>query len=437
MYLPRKIDSELNLWKAQKGRKPLLLRGARQVGKSSAVRHLGSSFEHFVEVNFDENPDYALLFGQNLSPSEICEQLSVMFKTPIIPGKTLLFFDEIQACIPAISSIRYFYEKLPDLHLIAAGSLLEFALADLPSFGVGRIRSLFMYPFSFDEFLNASGESLLSEMIAKASFELPLTSLLHEKSLRLFQKYLVIGGMPEVVSSYLLQNDLLEVQRILNDLIISLEDDFAKYKRFVSGSRIRQVFNAVVDQIGTKFTYAYPNSTLSTVQVKEALELLSMAGLIFPVIHSSGNGHPLGAEANLKKRKFLILDTGIFQRILGLNISEIMLEKEFSLVNKGNIAELFVGLELLKNSSPYEKMQLYYWHREARNSQAEIDYLIQVDDRIVPIEVKSGSKGSMKSLHLFLNEKKVEKGLRISMENYSQLDQIDILPLYAVKSVFS
>lgn len=160
-YLHRKIDAQLLGWSKESKRKPLFVPDARQVGKSSAVRQLGSQFDYFVEINFNQRADVRLLFEKNMSPQEICENLSLLYNTPIIPGKTLLFFDEVQASIAAISSLRYFYEKYPELHLIAAGSLLEFALEELPSFGVGRVRSMFVYPFSFEEFMIATGNKLL------------------------------------------------------------------------------------------------------------------------------------------------------------------------------------------------------------------------------------------------------------------------------------
>jgi len=437
MYLVRNIDSELEIWKDSDQRKPLLLRGARQVGKSSSVRNLAQKFEFFVEINFEQNPKYGTIFESGLNPNEICEQLSLVMNIPIIEGKTLLFFDEIQVCIPAISSLRYFYEKMPKLHVIAAGSLLEFALSEIPSFGVGRIRSLFMYPFSFNEFLKANKEHSLINVLEKASPQNGMPEILHQKLKIYLKKFLVIGGMPEAVSHYVSNGDMLTIQRVLDDLIISIEADFAKYKAKVPTQRIREVFNAVVSQVGNKFSYSYTNATLNHNQIKQALELLVMAGLVLPVTHSASNGIPLGAEINPKKRKFLIFDTGIFQRILGLNIGEIFIEEDFDVINKGSIAELFVGLELIKNFSVYQKCDLYYWQREALGSQAEVDFVIQKQDNIIPIEVKAGTKGTMQSLYLFLKEKNAACGIRVSLENFSRIDKVNIFPLYAVKNILN
>ena len=435
MYLVRNIDKELLNWSLLTNRKPLILRGARQVGKSSSVKNLAKQFKYFVEINFDENAGFAELFNKNLSVNEVCEQISVLTNTPIVAGETLLFFDEIQACIPAISMLRYFYEKMPNLHVIAAGSLLEFALAELPSFAVGRVRSIYMYPLSFDEFLVAHHENKLLEVLNKASVTKPLSELVHQKLVNYYKKFLVIGGMPEVVSIYLNNKDLLEVQRVLNDLYISIQADFAKYKNKVSSARLLEVFNVIAQQVGRKFTYSYPNATLNNLQIKEAIELLKMAGLVYGVTHSAANGIPLGAEINPKKTKLLIFDTGIFQRILGLNIADLLISNDFNVTNKGNIAELHVGLELIKSVDFYEKTDLYYWQREAKNSQAEVDYVCQFGNIIIPIEVKAGTKGSMQSLYLFLREKNLSQGFRISLENFSILNEVKILPIYAVKNI--
>jgi predicted AAA+ superfamily ATPase len=432
MYLRRNIDQVLLNWSKELSRKPLLLRGARQVGKSSAVRELSKYFDNFLEVNFEEQKQVHSLFSGDLSPKELCENLSVFYNTQIVPGKTLLFLDEIQSCIPAISSLRFFYEKYPELHVIAAGSLLEFALSELPSFGVGRVRSLFVYPFSFDEFLSASGEEMLIKAKQGVSAKQPLNEVIHYKLLDYLKKFLVIGGMPEVVAKYIEEGKLLECQNILDDLIISFKADFTKYKKIVPFSRISEVFESVAQQAGGKFVFTGAATMSNYKQIKEALDLLIMAGLVIPVTHSSANGIPLGAESNSKKRKMLIFDTGVFQRLMGLNISDILFEKRFEMVNKGSIAEQYVGLELLKSSSSFQQQNLFYWQREKLNSNAEVDYLIQKQDKIIPIEVKSGKQGSMQSLFLFLKEKKSDYGIRFSLENFSVYDNIMVYPLYAV-----
>ncbi len=435
MYFNRHIDKELNAWMVSKNRKPILLRGARQIGKTESVVELGKNFKNFLKIDFEETPEVHKIFTTDLSPKRICEELSLFYSVPIIEGETLLFFDEIQQCIPAIQSLRYFYEKMPNQHLIAAGSLLEFALENIASYGVGRIRSIFMYPMSFDEFLLAQNEDALLEKKRASSPSNPISEVLHLKLTQYFKKFLVIGGMPEVVRTYINTRDFNQCQLILDDLVYSFQDDFAKYKKSVPTSRLHEVFESVIQQTGQKFVFSKAALQSNHKQIKEALNLLIMAGLVIPVKHSAANGLPLGAESNPRKQKMMIFDTGIFQRILQLELNDVVLSDDFDTVNKGNIAELFVGLEMQKYQSPYHRNELFYWHREAKNSNAEVDFLLAQNGEIYPVEVKSGKKGSMRSMYIFLVEKKKEKGFRLSLENFNTYDKVEVYPLYAVSSL--
>ena len=430
-YISRNIDKTLLSWKTDPNRKPLLIRGARQVGKSSSIEQFGKYFEYFVTVNFEKNKNLQTLFDGDLDVKEICLKLSVQFKISIVPGKTLLFFDEIQTCPNAIMSLRYFYEDFPELHIIAAGSLLEFALEELPTFGVGRIDTLFMYPFSFQEFMFACGEKLLWDEVCKSSPEKPLFPVFHGKCLDFLKKYLMIGGMPSAVSIFLKNSDILQVQKALDRLILSFQNDFSKYKKKLPTMLLREVFAAIVKQAGGKFIYSKAAET-SQYNIKQAINLLIMAGLVIPVFSSSANGIPLGAEVNHKKCKLLLFDTGVFQRLMDLELSDFLFSCDFEVINKGSIAEQFAGLELIKNSSSYLHENLYFWTREKEKSQAEVDYVIQKKDKIIPIEVKSGKSGKMQSMHLFLSEKQSEFGIRTSLENFSKYDKIRVYPLYAI-----
>lgn len=436
MYLERKIDGELLQWCKSPLRKPLLIRGARQVGKSTAVRNVSKYFDYFIEVNFDEQSEYQNLFANTSDINDLIAQLAIITQTEIVDGRTLLFLDEIQACIPAISKLRYFYERRPNLHVIAAGSLLEFALSELPSFGVGRVRSLFMYPLSFTEFLIAMNEKALVAMLEQAHIGNPLADIFHEKLKKYFKKFLIVGGMPQVVLTYAVNGDLLEVQRILDDLIIAIQADFVKYKKQIAATTIKSVFESIVMQVGQKYKYTNEFTLLTNPMIKQVIDLLEMAGLVYRVTHTSSNGIPLGAEINPKKTKLLIFDTGIYQRILGLDVASLLLKDEVEVINKGSIAELFVGLELIKSNDCYEKTSLYYWHREAKNSQAEVDFVIQIQDNIVPIEVKAGTKGAMQSMYLFMDEKKSKFGFRLSLENFSKYERVRVVPLYAVSNIY-
>ena len=431
----RYIYKNLHQWKEQKSRKVLLIRGARQVGKTYVVRELGKSFEHFIEINLEEDENVRLLFERNIGVVELCNALAAYYGTSIQAGKTLLFIDEIQVSVKAISMLRFFKERMPDLHVVAAGSLLEFALEELPSFGVGRIQSFFMYPMSFDEYLIANGNSILLENKQNASPKFPLNNLLHQKLVEELRTFMLIGGMPEVVKTYIDTHDFILAQTQLNSLTVSLQDDFVKYKKRVPASRISDVLDAALHQAGRKFTYSKAEVPAVQPQIKESLLLLQKAGLLHPVYHTSANGLPLGAEKNINRFKLLPYDTGIYLRMLNFPLSTLVTANNTNLVNKGAIAEIFAGLEMLKYADPTEPRQLYYWHREQRNSSAEIDYIIQQQTDILPVEVKAGIIGKMKSLFLFLEEKRSVKGIRISLENFSSYKIIDTYPLYAVSSL--
>lgn len=433
--MKRSIDQEFRWWKTDPNRKTLLVRGARQVGKTYSVRELAKGFDHFLEVNFESDQEVHHIFDKEMDPDVLCRNLSAYYNVPVIDGKTLVFFDEIQSCPPAISSLRFFHEKKKNLHIIAAGSLLEFALEKLPSFGVGRFENLFMYPFSFDEFLLALGEENLYDIKHKSSYSKILNNALHVKLINYLKQFLLIGGMPEVVKTFIRTNDYYQPQTVLDQLITGLQDDFIKYRKRVPQSRIREVFNSIVYQSGGKFNYSKASDSSNHSQTKEALDLLEMAGLAYKVKHTAANGIPLGAEVNPKKFKVILFDHGIFQRILGLDLSRYLVSDDLSVINKGNLAEQFVAMELIKNQLPTIKPQLYYWHREKRGSSAEVDYIIQKDKDLVPLEVKSGTQGKMQSLRLFLREKKINYGIRISMENFDRYQNIKVFPLYAVQNI--
>ncbi|MDR3338270.1 MAG: AAA family ATPase [Treponema sp.] len=434
-YFKRNIDRVLLSWAQGKARKPLLLRGARQTGKTSAVRELARHFRHYVEINFDDDAEAGVFFGQNLHPGELCSRLSLYVHTPIVPGETLLFFDEIQNCIPAMKELRYFYEKYPEQHLVAAGSLLEFALEEIPSFGVGRLHSVYMYPFSFYEFLGALGEEDSAEACRKAAPENPLPEPVHKQLLDRLKVFFLIGGMPESVAHYVQTGDLLRSQETIEDLLSAFRDDFAKYRSRIPALLLNEVFESVMHQAVGKFIYERAAPETGNARVKQALELLIMAGLAHPVTHSAANGIPLGAETNPKYRRVIPCDTGIFLHVLGINTAEILLAKDFKTVNRGVLAEIFTGLELLKNSSTHAQRQLYCWRREKRQSSAQIDYLVQRGEEILPIEVKSGTQGGMKSLNMFMKEKNIRRGIRTSLENFAREDAFDIYPLYAVSNI--
>jgi len=428
----RKISVHLDQWKEDPNRKSLLLRGTRQVGKTYSIRELGHSFDHFLEVNFEEDTPVCTFFSQSLNPKDLCERLSAYFDIPIIPGKTLLFLDEIQACSDALRSLRFFHEKMPDLHVAAAGSLIEFALNEIPSFGVGRITTLHMYPMTFEEFLFASGSETLVELTRKAGFENSMDQVLHDKLIEKVRIYQMIGGMPSVVNAYTSGTDIKSCQLILDELLSSIRMDFAKYRKRVPAIRLQEVLNSAAFQAGSKFKYSNVGLEIDARACKACLELLVQAGLVYKVYHTSARGLPLGAQINARKFKTLLFDIGIHQRLMGLDLAEHLIKDKVQLINKGNLAEVFTGIELVAGSSPLVSDPLYYWHREKRASSAEVDYVIQKGGKILPVEVKAGTKGKMKSLYIFLEERNIVTGIRVSSENFSKYERIETVPIYAV-----
>lgn len=445
-YYKRNIDKKLLEWKNSPRRKPLLIRGARQVGKSTAVRQLGKSFKHFVEINLERQPSVRKLFTKNIDVFRTCEGISAIAGVPIIAGETLLFIDEIQTSQEAIMSLRYFKEDYPDLHVIAAGSLLEFALDELPSFGVGRIRSLYMYPFSFDEFLLAQGLDIMVDYKHRASASSPLPEAVHDDLIGQLKTFYLVGGMPAAVTEWVESKSYIECAHVHNDILDTYQDDFSKYKARISPALLRKTLRSVALQAGSKFVFSQVADDVHSSVIRDALHLLTLAGLIKPVVHSDGNGLPLGAEENVSYAKYLFMDLGLMQTMLGTPASDVLLASETDFVNRGATSEMFVGLELMKNHDCFQKSEMYYWQNMARGTNAEIDYLEARDGKILPIEVKANTKGSMQSLWLFMRKKGLLNAVRTSLENFGEFDYIDkeddnarrhvnVIPLYALSNL--
>lgn len=454
MYIERPIDSLLLEWKNSERRKPLLLRGARQVGKSWAVEHLGKTFDYFIEVNFEKRPEMLDVFRKIHDVHELTANLGMYYNTPVVPGRTLLFLDEIQKSSDAIQSLWTFKEDYPELHVVAAGSLLEFALQELPSFGVGRIRSLFVYPFSFDEFLAAEGKTAWVKAKQEANKEKPLLTPLYNDLVQHFRMFLMVGGMPASVATWISTHDYSQCQAELDDIQLTYYDDFPKYAKKVDPTLLRNTLQSVVMQTGEKFTYSQVEGGYRAEEVKKALKLLCDAGIIKRVSHTAGNGLPLGAEVNDKFRKYIYLDSGLLLRILELDLGGARQLTELiiagtaeDLVNKGGLSEMVLGWELVKYNNPRTQHELYYWENTAEGTCSEVDYIIARNLKVLPIECKAGTSGKMKSLYEFMRQKHLTQAIRTSLENYSELERIDkqdkdvvrrvqILPLFAVSNLF-
>ncbi|MBD5176822.1 MAG: ATP-binding protein [Bacteroidales bacterium] len=446
-YFRRNIDDVLIEWKNTTNRKPLLVRGARQIGKSRSIRHLGESFKYFIEVNFEANKSILELFEQESDVNVLCQRLSILYSTPIVAGETLLFFDEIQSSDAALKSLWFFKENLPQLHVIAAGSLLEFALKRISSYGVGRVSSVFMYPMSFNEFLTAIGKGNWIDAINTATPAHPLFDALHDKLVGDYRTFLMVGGMPASVKAWVETNDFRKCINELADIQQSYYDDFSKYSHTISPELLRNTLQSVISQTGGKFVYSRVVGGSPTNDIKRALSLMIDAGLIVKINHTAANGLPLGAEVNDKFSRYIYLDTGLLLRILDLDfggsnpINELILTgSEENLVNKGKLAEMSVGWELIKHSDVRHRYQLFYWENLANGATSEVDFVIPYQMEILPIEVKSGKSGKMKSLRLFMQKKHLIQAIRSSLENFGQLQYedagetrtINIIPIYAI-----
>jgi uncharacterized protein len=433
--MKRIIDSFLLEWKERSNRKPLLLRGARQVGKTYAMRKLGKEFPRFVEINFEANAAAKAIVMKDMDPVRIMRQLSELLQVEIVPGSTLLFFDEIQAVPEAITTLRYFFEQVPELHVAAAGSLLDFAIEQV-GIPVGRISSLYMYPVSFLEFIAACGHKTWVKLIINHTLAEPLNEPVHKKLLELIGEYLAIGGMPEAVNEWIQTKKSRASKIVHSDLLFNYQQDFGKYAKKHQIKYLNLLLQKAVDQVGTKFMFNKVGEYQKR-ELEPALELLEKAGLLYKIICSSGQGVPLGAQAKLNDFKIIFLDVGLTQALLKLDIVPWLLNPETTLVNSGEIVEAFVGQELLAYSDPISKETLFYWRRQERASQAEVDYLTQIRDNVVPIEVKAGTSKRIKSMQIYLeSHPKSLYGIKFSSENYVVYKKIRNYPLYAIAKPF-
>ncbi len=410
----RRALKDLIEWQNRGNRKPLVVRGARQVGKTWLIREFSHRFDNLVELNFDKNPEKAQLFAGN-DIDRCLQLLQVDTDTEIVPGKTLLFFDEIQAAPGLLPLLRYFYEEQPDLHVIAAGSLLEFLLADHDfSMPVGRVEYLHLGPMDMEEFLHAMGQEKLLRFLEDHTLGESIPESIHQNLLNYLKLFWIVGGMPAAAAAYGNSGNIGEAIREHETILQTYEDDFSKYRKRIYPQRLRKVFRRIPALVGGKLKYVQLDPEDRSRELADSLHLLEMARVIYRVQHSAGNGVPLGAEAKERDFKPLFLDTGLISSSLGLNLSGLELADDLLMVNNGALAEQFIGQHLLYGRPSYENPQLYYWNREQKSSSAEVDYLISYADKVVPVEVKAGKTGSLKSLQVFVSEKKSPVALRFN-----------------------
>ncbi len=398
----RRISGYLFDWFSRLDRKPLLLRGARQVGKTWALRELAKAARAaLVEVNFELRPECKQAFN-SLEPDKILQNLALLGFSKPEAGRSLLFLDEIQECPQAIGALRYFYEQMPDLAVVCTGSLLEFALEqDRFSMPVGRIESAWLFPMSFGEFLRAKGNSSLAEAIAQNPLEPKISEVGHAQASKELREYLFCGGMPQAVLAMTEAKDVESVRRVHRSLLQTYRQDFYKYAPRIKAHLAESLFLKAPGRVGGHFKYSHVDPDLRSSEIRPAVEALEKAGVIRRVIHSSG-GLPLATDTNPRICKLIMLDVGLMHASLQIE-AQLVQEPDLLAIQRGAVAEQFVAQELLACAPPDEDPTLYFWSREVPASQAEVDYLIPSGRFVLPIEVKSGASGTLKSLRIFLS----------------------------------
>ena len=429
--MKRYVEKEMISWKNSQRRKPLIIRGARQVGKTWAVENiLAKQFKSFVKIDLEKRRDLHTFFSGNLDPQTILSYLELATGR-IIPGETLLFFDEIQACPRAITALRYFYEQMPELHVIAAGSLLEFAFGEI-SIPVGRVQYLHMFPMTFYEYLMALGKESMAEHTLAPP--VGVSVIIQQMILKEMRNYFFVGGMPECVKTWRNSASLIEVFQVQSEIIDSYRDDFSKYKPHIDTSCLDTVFLNVSKSVGEQLKYTRLNTAHSGQMNRKAFDLLVKSKIVYKIPSCNPSGLPLGASANQKKFKASVLDIGLLQRICQVPVDMELKQENLLAMYRGQLAEQFVAQELLA----WHSSRLYFWSREARSSTAEVDYLTVIEGKIYPIEVKSGKGGSLRSLHLMLQKyPNCPSGLVLYDGSYAKrLEQkLEFLPLYSVSTI--
>lgn len=416
---------QLKIWKSRSDRKPLILKGARQVGKTWLMKEFGrTNYDNFAYFNFDEEESLSSIFESNKNPIRIIELLSLLSGNKIQPGKTLIIFDEIQECSAALNTMKYFYEKANEYHVISAGSMLGTLLAQPKSYPVGMVNVINIYPLAFDEFLAAVDNQLYAYYRTVKPGQ-AIEEIFHTKLLEVYNYYLIIGGMPECVSSWLQFKDPQKINQIQTELLNIYENDFAKHNGKVNSGRILQVFRSIVTQLAKgneKFIFGCVKEGGRAREFEEAIEWLVSAGMLNRIYNVSKPEHPLSAFDQLSHFKLFVFDTGLLKHMAGIDNSAILLKADYQF--KGPLTENYI-LQQLKGLFDIEPR--YY-----ANKKIEIDFLIQNGIDIIPIEAKGGESKSAVSLKTFIRERNPVNAIRYSKMGYVKNGKITNIPLYLV-----
>ena len=424
--LKRNAIQDLINWKSSEERKPMVLKGARQVGKTWLMKEFGRNcYDSFAYFNFDEEDELKSIFETNKNPQRIIELLSMIGGEKIQPGKTLVIFDEIQECPEALNTLKYFREKANEYHVIAAGSLLGTLLAEPKSYPVGMVNLLDICPLTFDEFLEATDPALFAyyESIRKGQ---QIEDIFHNRLLEAYNYYLIIGGMPECVASWIKYKDPAKVSQIQRELIEVYENDFSKHNGKVNSGRILMVFRSIVAQLAKpneKFMYGAVREGGRARDFEEAIEWLVSAGILNRVYNVSKMEHPLPAFDKLDQFKLFVFDTGLLKHMAGIDNSAILLKTDYQF--KGPLTENYV-LQQLRGQ--FEVEPRYY-----ADKNSEIDFVLQCGREIIPIEAKGGEDKSAPSFKRYITEHQPDHALRFSKRGYRKDGSITNLPLYLAR----
>ncbi len=416
-------------WKKSTRRKPLLLQGARQVGKTWLINHFGKKeYQDYVYLNFEQNPNLRSLFTGALSPKSILQNISLFLGRKITAENTLICFDEIQVAPEAITSLKYFQEQASAYHLIAAGSLLGVSVGKPSSFPVGKVNFMTLYPLSFKEYLQAIGEELLVEHLENLPIFESLPDLLHDKLTKHLKMYLYVGGMPEVVQEYINNQDIVTVRTIQQEILEAYKRDFSKYTSSSQAIKTSELWQSVPFQLAKenkKFKYSDVRKKARATTFEETIEWLRNAGLIHLVNNIRTPKLPLSGYADFTKFKIYLLDTGLLGAMLNITSDIIVTPSNLFAQYNGAFIENFVANELIKS----DIKDLFYW---TSKSNAEVDFIIQFSNDIIPVEVKSGSSTKMRSLKSYADKYNPTATIRISPRNFIKREQFINLPLYRI-----
>jgi predicted AAA+ superfamily ATPase len=419
----------LKAWKNSQLRKPLVVQGARQVGKTYLIKSFGETeYQSMLYLNFEENPELRKLFEGDLNPEKLIQLLSAYTTKTVTAGTTLLFFDEIQACPRALTSLKYFYEQAPDQHVVAAGSLLGVSVGKATSFPVGKVHFLQLYPLSFFEFLVAQKEDILVSSIVNNKPIDALPEILHNKLTDLLRLFFYTGGMPEVVAAYLRTKDLLLVRELQKDILQAYERDFSKYTSPTEAIRVSEIWKSIPAQLARenkKFKYSEVRKGGRASQFESAVEWLRSAGLLYVSNCMTTAKLPLSGYIDQSRFKIYGLDCGLLGAMLNIPPRNAVLDETIFSEYNGAFTENFIATEL----APKTENNLAYW---LSDGVAEVDFLVEYDQKILPLEVKSGLKRNIKSLWIYEQKFKPEYVFRCSPRNFERNGKFVNIPLYAI-----